>query len=81
MPSKIMYKYNISWGCVDGRQGEYFGNTKQELHLQIDLDESLQDIEKDDLKFGFFREFKTEDYEDKDVTWDNSFGITWKKNH
>jgi hypothetical protein len=81
MPDMSMYKYNISWGCVDGREGKYFGNTKEELHLQIDLDNSLIDIEKDDLKFGFFREFKTKEYETQQMTWDNGFGIYWKKNY
>ncbi|MGG1659478.1 DUF5662 family protein [Brevibacillus sp. NRS-1366] len=77
---RSMHKYCIEWGCCDGREGGYIGNTVEEIHKQIDKDISLGDAEKDDLKYGFFREFKGANYTTKNVCWDNAFDVYWTRN-
>lgn len=77
---KKMYKYCIEWGCCDGREGLYIGDTIEEIHKRIDKDSITSDAEKEDLKYGFFREFKDKDYETKNICWDNAFDVSWTKN-
>ncbi|WP_064199079.1 DUF5662 family protein [Brevibacillus brevis] len=77
---RSMHKYCIEWGCCDGREGGYVGETIESIHKQIDKDNSLSEAEKDDLKYGFFREFKGADYTTKNACWDNAFDVYWTKN-
>jgi len=80
MVNKESYRYNIIWGCCDGRNGLFVGDTKQEICLLVDLDDKLKEQEKHDIKYGFFSEYKEQDYFDRDMTWDNGFSISWRKN-
>jgi hypothetical protein len=72
-----IYKYTIFFGMTDGREGGFYGNSIVELHQMIESDKQLKEIEKDDLKYGFFREFKGKEYETKNICWDNCFDVYW----
>lgn len=72
-----IYKYTILYGKTDGNEGGFYANSIEELYQKIDKDNSLSEIEKDDLKYGFFREFKDSDMVSQSVCWDNCFDVHW----
>ncbi|WP_180287131.1 hypothetical protein [Paenibacillus sp. LK1] len=45
--------------------------------MKIDAEKYLTDIEKADIKYGFFREFKDTGYVTKNICWDNCFDVYW----
>lgn len=73
-------KYEVEFGCCDGREGLYKGNTIAEIHRQIDEDVSVKDFEKDILKYGYFYEFKDKSYKTSNYVIDNGFHCMWKVN-
>ncbi|MEN2465915.1 hypothetical protein [Ornithinibacillus sp. JPR2-1] len=73
-------KYEVQFGCVDGREGAYKGNTKEAIHRQIDQDTVLRSDEKDILKYGYFQEFKGKDYKTSNYVIDNGIHFIWKVN-
>lgn len=72
------YRYEIDWGCCDGRCNRYVSNNIFELRKQIDEDNQLSDYEKNILKYGYDREFK-EDIKTYHFCIDNAFDIRWYK--
>lgn len=73
-------KYEVEFGCVDGREGIYKGNTKEDIHQQIEMDAALRNDEKDILKYGYFQEFKNKDYKTSNYVIDNGIHFMWKVN-
>lgn len=41
-----IFRYEIDWGCCDGRAGNYTADNVEELRVKIDLDNILNDDEK-----------------------------------
>jgi hypothetical protein len=72
-----LYKYTVLFGKTDGIEGGFYANSVEELHMKIDAEKDLSDIEKEDVKYGFFREFKDADYVTKNICWDNCFDVYW----
>lgn len=75
-----MHIYEVQFGCCDGRQGLYKADTVKEIHEQINEDVTLSDWEKDMLKYGYFHEFRHEDYKTSDYVIDNGFHCMWTVN-
>ncbi len=73
-------KYEVQYGCVDGREGVYKGGTIAEIHQQIEDDSALRSDEKDILKYGYFKEFKNKDYKTSNYVIDNGIHFMWKVN-
>lgn len=78
MFKKNRYKYEIEWGCCDGREGRYVSDTLEGIRKKVDEDNKLSDDEKNILKFGYFREFK-KDIKTEHFCIDNAFDIYWYK--
>ncbi|QDX94670.1 hypothetical protein EEL30_21760 [Brevibacillus laterosporus] len=77
---RSLHKYCIEWSCCDGRKGGYVADNITDLHEQIDNDVTIEEDLKNDLKYGFFREFQNQDYITKSACWDNDFSIQWTIN-
>lgn len=72
------YKYEIYWGCCDGRHGHYISNSLSDIRAKINKDNSLNEEEKNILKYGYFNEFK-KDIKTDNFCIDNGFDIHWFK--
>lgn len=80
---KLMFKskglrYEVNWGCCDGRNNIYTANTIEELRNKIDKDSILHEVEKRILKYGYFHEFE-EDIKTEHYCIDNGFDVYWYK--
>lgn len=73
-----LYKYEIEWGCVDGRENRYVSNTLEGIRKLITDDTQLHDWEKRILKYGYDDMF-IDDITTFRITIDNGFGILWYK--
>lgn len=78
MFKKPEFKYEITWGCCDGREGNYTADTVGELRDKIDLDKQLSNDEKNILKYGYDREF-IKDIRTCNICIDNGFCVYWYK--
>lgn len=78
MFNKNDIKYQIEWGCCDGRENRYTSDTLEELRLKIDKDKQLTNDEKNILKYGYDREF-IKDIKTSNICIDNGFCINWYK--
>ena len=78
MLKKDKFKYEIYWGCCDGKENRYTSNTLEEIRKKIDEDKQLSDDEKRILKYGYEREF-TKDIKTYHFCIDNGFDIYWYK--
>lgn len=76
--SPLQYKYEIKWGCCDGRRGHYVAYSVLDIRSLIDQDDLLDDYEKDTLKFGYFHQF-TDDITTDHICIDNGFDVYWYK--
>lgn len=72
------FKYEIEWGCCDGRQNRYVSDTLEGIRKKIDEDKLLSDDEKNILKYGYEREF-VKDIKTYHFCIDNGFDIDWYK--
>lgn len=79
--ARILYKYEISYGCCDGREEVFLGDTKELITEKIDKSLLLSDYEKRLLITGYDNQFKDKDYENDYICIDNCFGINWKVNN
>ncbi|MDU2291097.1 MAG: hypothetical protein E7D69_13585 [Clostridium celatum] len=73
-----IFRYEIDWGCCDGREGNYTADNVEELRVKIDLDNILNDDEKRILKYGYFHEFK-DDIKTTHFCIDGGFDVYWYK--
>lgn len=79
--AKTLYKYCIEYGCCDGRDETFLGDTIEQIHNKIDDSKLLNDVEKRILKYGYEREFKGKDYYNYNMCIDNGFDVYWTKNY
>lgn len=75
----VWTKYRVEFGMTSNEKGSYVGNTVEELHEAIDSDRRLDNKAwlKNTLKYGYFDEFMTRDYETKDYVIDNCMHFMW----
>lgn len=72
------YRYEIHWGCCDGRENRYTANTVEEIRKKVDKDNTLSDVEKRILKYGYDRVFE-KDIKTDHICIDNAFCVYWYK--
>lgn len=72
------FKYEIEWGCCDGRKNRYISYTLDGIRKKIDNDKQLSNDEKNILKYGYEREF-IKDIRTYNFCIDNGFDIHWYK--
>lgn len=75
---KAKYRYEIEWGCCDGRGNRYISDTSEGIRKKIDKDKQLSEDEKNILKYGYDREF-IKDIKTSHFCIDNGFDIYWYK--
>lgn len=78
MFKKDKFKYEIEWGCCDGRKNRYTAYTLEDIRSKIDADNQLSIDEKNILKYGYFREF-VKDIRVCHFCIDNGFDVHWYK--
>ena len=78
MFKRANFRYEINWGCCDGRRGNYTADNVEELRVKIDLDAILDDVEKRILKSGYFHEFE-DDIKTEHFCIDGGFDVYWYK--
>lgn len=79
MNNLIGVRYIVEFGASDGSAGRYIGETMEEVHEQIDEDDTLIPWIADSLKYGYFFEFIDRDYLPQTYVIDNCVHFNFVK--